>query len=120
VAKALSSGISSGLIHHSDFVKLINGVLDGIDRAPLPANGPERTIIEIRPDEKVLQILAGAGSGKTEMLVWRVLYELCAGKWPLRVLPECPVGVARRSCRFSVRSDARSVVVEDRRCNRPS
>ncbi|HQU46565.1 MAG TPA: ATP-dependent helicase, partial [Pirellulales bacterium] len=38
--------------------------------------GVERQIIEVRAGDRVLQILAGPGSGKTEMLVWRVLYDL--------------------------------------------
>ena len=33
-------------------------------------------IIEVRPDDRVLQIVAGPGSGKTEVLVWRALFEL--------------------------------------------
>jgi DNA helicase-2/ATP-dependent DNA helicase PcrA len=45
-------------------------------RAPLDPTGPEHRIISVRPDDRVLQIVAGPGSGKTEMLVWRVLYEL--------------------------------------------
>jgi len=51
-------------------------VLGLVGRAPLAPGGPERAIIRVRPEDRVLQILAGAGSGKTEMLVWRVLYQL--------------------------------------------
>ena len=44
--------------------------------SPLDPLGPQRAIVDITPGDRVLQILAGAGSGKTEMLVWRVLFEL--------------------------------------------
>jgi hypothetical protein len=33
-------------------------------------------VVAIGKDERVTQILAGPGSGKTEVLVWRVLYEM--------------------------------------------
>ena len=36
----------------------------------------QRAIVEVRDADAVLQILAGPGAGKTEVLVWRVLYEL--------------------------------------------
>jgi superfamily I DNA/RNA helicase len=52
-------------------------VLKESGRGELPPGGPHRDIIAIRDDDRVLQILAGPGSGKTEMLVWRVLYDLC-------------------------------------------
>ncbi|ORA16383.1 hypothetical protein BST16_06670 [Mycobacterium asiaticum DSM 44297] len=58
------------------FFELVDEVLVEVGREPLDPAGPQRRIITVRPDDRVLQILAGAGSGKTEMLVWRVLYEL--------------------------------------------
>lgn len=58
------------------FLQLVNDVLKRIDRAPLEEGGSAQAIISVRPQDRVLQILAGPGSGKTEMLVWRVLYEL--------------------------------------------
>lgn len=58
------------------FFELVDEVLVGVGREPLDGGDPHRRIITVRPDDRVLQILAGAGSGKTEMLVWRVLYEL--------------------------------------------
>lgn len=64
------------LILEADFFDLLDEVLGLVGRAPLTPGGPERAIICVRPEDRVLQILAGAGSGKTEMLVWRVLYEL--------------------------------------------
>jgi len=46
-------------------------------RGALPKRGsPQQRIITVEPTDRVLQILAGPGSGKTEALVWRVLYEL--------------------------------------------
>ncbi len=57
-----------------EFLSLVDQVLVEAERAPLePGN---RAIVEVRPRDRVLQILAGPGSGKTEMLVWRVLYDL--------------------------------------------
>ena len=58
------------------FFRLVDQVLQSAGREALPANGPQQRIISVAPDDRVLQILAGPGSGKTEALVWRVLYEL--------------------------------------------
>jgi UvrD/REP helicase N-terminal domain len=58
------------------FLDLVNEVLKIVGREPLAAGGSEQKIICVLPEDRVLQILAGPGSGKTEMLVWRVLYEL--------------------------------------------
>ncbi|HYH64959.1 MAG TPA: UvrD-helicase domain-containing protein [Urbifossiella sp.] len=57
-------------------VPLLGLCLVGI-RAGHPALAAISDIITVRPDDRVLQILAGPGSGKTEVLVWRVLYDLC-------------------------------------------
>jgi len=65
-----------GAIEPTQFFELVNDVLVAIGRDPLRPASPQRSIIEVRPTDRVLQILAGPGSGKTEMLVWRVLYEL--------------------------------------------
>lgn len=65
-----------------DFFALLDAVLLENKREPLEPSGPQRAIIEVRPDDRVLQILAGPGSGKTEMLVWRILYELFVLKTP--------------------------------------
>jgi DNA helicase-2/ATP-dependent DNA helicase PcrA len=58
------------------FFKLVDAVLVAARRGALKPGGPEHQVITVRPSDRVLQILAGPGSGKTEMLVWRVLYEL--------------------------------------------
>jgi DNA helicase-2/ATP-dependent DNA helicase PcrA len=58
----------------SDFFAVADRVLA---RAGRPSLGQrQREIIEVRDVDQVLQILAGPGAGKTEVLVWRVLYEL--------------------------------------------
>lgn len=57
-----------------EFFELVDLVLVSVGRPPLGAE--QRVIIEVRDDDQVLQILAGPGSGKTEVLVWRVLFEL--------------------------------------------
>jgi DNA helicase-2/ATP-dependent DNA helicase PcrA len=64
------------------FFILITRVLKDAGRKALPPDGPHRAIIDVKNDDRVLQILAGPGSGKTEMLVWRVLYELCVRGTP--------------------------------------
>ena len=58
------------------FFDLLNDVLVAFGRENLDANSPQKKVIEVLPTDRVLQILAGPGSGKTEALVWRVLYEL--------------------------------------------
>lgn len=68
--------VASGVVGPELFFELVNEVLQSVGRAPLDPRGAQRSIITVGDDDRVLQILAGAGSGKTEMLVWRVLYEL--------------------------------------------
>ncbi|MFD0583116.1 UvrD-helicase domain-containing protein [Dactylosporangium darangshiense] len=60
------------------FFELVDAVLasEKVGRRPLVADGPQQRIVTVQPDDRVMQILAGPGSGKTEMLVWRILYEL--------------------------------------------
>lgn len=58
------------------FFEIIDEVLVHAGRQPLEPDGPQRRIIDVRDTDRVLQILAGPGSGKTEMLVLRVLYDL--------------------------------------------
>lgn len=64
------------------FLDLADQVLLSVDRAPLERSGPQVRIIPVRDDDQVLQILAGPGSGKTEMLVWRIVYELVVRRTP--------------------------------------
>jgi DNA helicase-2/ATP-dependent DNA helicase PcrA len=56
------------------FFGIADAVLTESGRPALGAR--HRSIIEVRENDGVLQILAGPGAGKTEVLVWRVLYEL--------------------------------------------
>jgi DNA helicase-2/ATP-dependent DNA helicase PcrA len=74
------------VIDRDTFFELVDEVLIAVGRVPLTKGSPQRSIIDVRPDDRVLQILAGAGSGKTEMLVWRVLYELFVLGTPARRL----------------------------------
>lgn len=60
----------------SRFFDIVNNVLTDAGREPLPRSSSDRSIIIVRDSDRVLQILAGPGAGKTEMLTWRVLYEL--------------------------------------------
>ena len=58
------------------FLDLVDEVLLGVGRPPLDRKSAQPAIITVDDTDQVLQILAGPGSGKTEMLVWRMLYEL--------------------------------------------
>jgi DNA helicase-2/ATP-dependent DNA helicase PcrA len=68
-----------GTTSQGQFFDLASQVLEQEDRGPLPPaeSSPHRSIIAVMDTDRVLQILAGPGSGKTEMLVWRILYDLC-------------------------------------------
>src|SRR5262245_19395024 len=57
------------------FFRLVNNVLGEVGRQALTKDGPHQRAISVAPTDRVLQILAGPGSGKTEVLVWRALYE---------------------------------------------
>jgi DNA helicase-2/ATP-dependent DNA helicase PcrA len=63
-------------IHASQFLHLIDYVISAAGRSPLAPAGPEKRISRIEDTDQVLQILAGPGSGKTEMLCWRVLFDI--------------------------------------------
>jgi DNA helicase-2/ATP-dependent DNA helicase PcrA len=69
------SGQVAHTINPATFLELVNQVLKDVGRDELAKGSPQERIITIDPSDRVLQILAGPGSGKTEMLVWRVLYE---------------------------------------------
>jgi superfamily I DNA/RNA helicase len=62
----------------NQFWSVLDGALIKSGRKPLDKSGSktERSIISAAGPHQVLRILAGPGSGKTEMLVWRVLYDL--------------------------------------------
>lgn len=59
-----------------EFFAVVDDILVEAGRQALDPMGPQRRIVEVRSSDRVLQILAGPGSGKTEMLVLRVLFDL--------------------------------------------
>lgn len=65
-----------------EFLEILNKVLIKNDRLPLPQASPQWSAIQVQDQDRVLQILAGPGSGKTEVLVWRVLYEIFVNQVP--------------------------------------
>src|SRR5262249_24461465 len=65
-----------GEVTVATFFRIVNRVLSEVGREPLKEGGSHQHAIGVLPTDRVLQILAGPGSGKTEVLVWRALYEL--------------------------------------------
>lgn len=61
------------LLDSDSFYDLANQVLAAADLGDL--TDESRAIVGVRPTDRALKVVAGPGSGKTEMLVWRVLYE---------------------------------------------
>jgi DNA helicase-2/ATP-dependent DNA helicase PcrA len=70
-----SSSVPANTMNSVTFLELVSRVLKDIGRDELQEGSAQQRIITIEPTDRVLQILAGPGSGKTEMLVWRVLYD---------------------------------------------
>jgi DNA helicase-2/ATP-dependent DNA helicase PcrA len=113
----------TGRLSEAQFFQCVDEVLEAAGRRRLEE--ANRRILSVRPDDRVLQILAGPGSGKTEMLVWRVLYELFVLGTPAnRVLvttftrkaaTELSVRVVERSDALIERAKARGIVVVDPR-----
>lgn len=64
------------MISREDFFTVADAVVVANGRDALSIRGEVAASIEVRDADCVLQILAGPGSGKTEVLVWRILYEL--------------------------------------------
>jgi len=58
------------------FFDSMNLALKEIPRGVISTDSVQWQIVRVAPEDRVLRILAGPGSGKTEMLVWRILYEL--------------------------------------------
>ena len=71
---ATTAGVAASTLMPARFFDLVDEVIGETGRDPFGET--QRRIVEVRDDDAVLQILAGPGSGKTEVLVWRVLYEL--------------------------------------------
>lgn len=65
------------------FLECINRTMEHIGRAPIDFRGnPAIAKIIQSESEHCFRILAGPGSGKTEMLVWRILYDLAIKETP--------------------------------------
>jgi superfamily I DNA/RNA helicase len=113
------------LLPRSEFFRLASAVLKDNKRRELPAEdkGQHRSIIAIGDDDRVLQILAGPGSGKTEMLVWRVLFDLCVRGTPSdavmvttftrRAATELNVRVVERSDQLLAKAHAEGLELDD-------
>src|SRR5438445_11805413 len=71
-----STPTAAPIVDTPTFFELLNRVLVSLGRESLDVDSPHKKVIEVLPTDRVLQILAGPGSGKTEVLVWRVLFEL--------------------------------------------
>jgi len=111
------------MISDKEFLDLVDAVLVAAGRSPLVPTGPERRIVRIEDDDQVLQILAGPGSGKTEMLCWRVLFDiLVRGTDANRILvttftrkasEEMTIRIAQRSESLIAAGKAMGITVPD-------
>src|SRR5262245_41839492 len=111
------------LVDRDTYFKVVSEVLVALGRSKLPDKGPQSAVIEVRPTDRVLQILAGPGSGKTEMLVWRVLFELLVNGTPSdqivvttftnRAATELQVRVVERCDEFLKAAEAHGIHVSD-------
>jgi DNA helicase II / ATP-dependent DNA helicase PcrA len=105
------------------YFDIVSDVLEALGRGKLPKQRRQRSVIEVRNTDRVLQILAGPGSGKTEMLVWRVLFELLVNRTPSdqvivttftnRAATDLQVRVVKRCDEFIKKAEAHSVTVND-------
>ncbi len=117
--------MSANLLKQADFFHLASAVLEDSGRGELPApeQGDHRSIIAVQDHDRVLQILAGPGSGKTEMLVWRVLYDLCVvgtksesvmvTTFTRRAATELNVRVVERSDQLLAKAHAQGIALDD-------
>ena len=105
------------------FLELVDLTLAGAGRSALKPGASERSIIQVDSSDQVLQILAGPGSGKTEMLCWRVLFDiLVCGTGASRILvttftnkaaEEMMIRLAQRSEAMIAAGKARGIGVPD-------
>ena len=106
------------------FFEILDGVLVSFGREKLEKGSAQKKAIEVLPSDYVLQILAGPGSGKTEVLVWRVLYELFVKATPAtrllvttftnRAATELQVRVVERCDEFlRIGRDERALTIAD-------
>jgi DNA helicase-2/ATP-dependent DNA helicase PcrA len=117
--------MGANLLKQAEFFRLVSDILKENKRGELPTEekGPHRSIIAVKDSDRVLHILAGPGSGKTEMLVWRVLYELCVRGTPSdavmattftrRAATELEVRVVERSDQLLVKAHGRGLALDD-------
>jgi DNA helicase-2/ATP-dependent DNA helicase PcrA len=117
--------MGQNLLNRTVFFDLANAVLKDNKRGELPPTdkGPHRSIIAVEDDDRVLQILAGPGSGKTEMLVWRILFEVCvrgtasdavmATTFTRRAATELEVRVVERSDQLLAKAHAGGLALDD-------
>jgi superfamily I DNA/RNA helicase len=120
---AESINAATRVVDQEIYFNIVSEVLEALGRAKLPKKGPQRAVIEVRPTDRVLQILAGPGSGKTEMLVWRVLFELLVHGTPSdqivvttftnRAATELQVRVVERCDEFLKEAASRGILVSD-------
>jgi len=105
------------------YFEIVSEVLVASGRAKLSEKGPQRSVIEVRKADRVLQILAGPGSGKTEMLVWRMLFELLVNRtaagqivattFTNRAATELQVRVVERCDEFLKKAEAHGLAISD-------
>lgn len=69
-------------MEHAQFFELANLVLIENGRAAMEWASRDEDPVTVDGRHRVLQIVAGPGSGKTEMVVWRVLYDLFVMRTP--------------------------------------
>lgn len=103
------------------FFDLVNEVLALFKRDPL--THPYVSSITVTPKDRVLQILAGPGSGKTEVIIWRVLYELfvlgtastrlLVTTFTKRAATELEVRVVERSDAFLQLAHSHGITLDD-------
>jgi DNA helicase-2/ATP-dependent DNA helicase PcrA len=105
------------------FLDLVDEVLGSVDRPPLDRKSAQPRIIAVDDSDQVLQILAGPGSGKTEMLVWRMVFELIVRGTPAermlvttftrKAATELEVRVVERVDALLAAARKRGIVVDD-------
>jgi DNA helicase II / ATP-dependent DNA helicase PcrA len=105
------------------FFDLVDEVLAAVGRPPLDRESAQTSIITVEETDQILQIVAGPGSGKTEMLVWRLIYELIVLETPAermlittftrKAATELEVRVVERVDSFLQTAKSRGVVLRD-------
>jgi superfamily I DNA/RNA helicase len=117
----MNTATANLLIDEKAFFQLVDEVLIKIGRGVLSES--HRSVVKVLPNDRVLQILAGPGSGKTEAIVWRVLFELIVNATPAsrllvttftrRAATELQIRLAERSDEFVVHARNQGYAVGD-------